>query len=262
MTSPLSSSTGTTAAPKTPQLDDAKKQLFAEKMRVAKQALADLKRSATRPNNEQKAHAKEKLEALRKRLQQLRMMGGTPRQIAALAKELQDAVKAYGGAGISSAEAGLSSEDSTQAAQKAPDDTVHNDASAEPSAAAELASPTVPAAAAADDAAKPSNAPEDGKPANPYDKAIAANAESVAMAARNSSQSQEDRDFLSKARLLAKQIKAAAVEAAQKAHQGGKAPDVADATDAVKAAEAAEKSIADVQQSIGGAALSVISVSV
>jgi hypothetical protein len=190
------------------------------------------------------------------------MMGGTPSQIAALAKELRDAVKAYGGAGISSAEAGLPSEDSTQAAEKGPDDAVHNDASAEPSVAAELASPTVPAAAAADDAAKPSNAPEDGKPANPYDKAIAANAQSVARAARNSSESQEDRDFLSKARLLAKQIKAAAVEAAQRAQQSGKAADAADAADAVKAAEAADKSIADVQHAIGGAALSVMSVSV
>ncbi|HMI95947.1 MAG TPA: hypothetical protein VK479_05495 [Micropepsaceae bacterium] len=261
MTSALSSATGAAAAAKTPQLDDAKKQLFAEKMRAAKQALAALKRSAMRPNNEQKAQAKEKVEALRKRLQQLRMMGGTPRQIAALAKELKDAVKAYGGAGISSAAAGLSSEDSTQAAAKAPDDAVNSDASAEPSVAAELASPIVPATANTDDAAKPSNTPEDGKPANPYDKAIAANAESVAMAARNASQSQEDRDFLSKARLLAKQIKAAAVEAAQKAKQSGKAADAADAADAVKAAEAADKSIADVQHALGGAALSVMSIS-
>src|SRR3979490_20757 len=116
MTSALSSATGAAAAGKTSQLDDAKRQAFADKMRTAKQALTALKRSAMRPNNEQKAQAKEKVEALRKRLQQLRMMGGTPRQIAALAKELRDAVKAYGGAGISSADAALSSEDSTQAA--------------------------------------------------------------------------------------------------------------------------------------------------
>jgi len=254
MTSSISNFTAA-IAPKSPQLDDAKKQQFMAKMRVAKEALATLKRNTTRPNTEQKAHAREKLEALKKRLQQLRMMGGTPRQIAALAKELNDAVKAYGSAGGSSAEAGASSEEPRQAA-----DAVNNDASAEPGVAVELDASTMYVPAEADNSARPANAPVNGKPANPYDKANTAHAERVAMAARNSSESQEDRDFISKARLLAKQLKAAAVEAAQKAQQSGK---TADAADAVTAAEAADKSIANVQHAIGGGELlGVISISV
>ncbi|MFM9755304.1 hypothetical protein ACKI1I_47005, partial [Streptomyces turgidiscabies] len=78
---------------------------------------------------------------------------------------------------------------------------------------------------------------EGRKPENPYDKAIAAHAESVAAAARESSEGQEDRDFILKARQLANQLKGAAIQAEQKAKQSGKPADVAGAAEARKAAE-------------------------
>lgn len=241
----------TGAAVGAPTFDEAKQQRLADKMRVAKQALAALKRSATRPNDELKARAREKLEAIRKRLEQLRMMGGTPRQIAALAKELKEAVRAYGQAGGSSAEAGASSADPAQPTQAVPEDAAPGEVTPD-AASAEPAPAAVPVAAPAADADKPSAPTESRTPENPYDKAIAAHAESVAAAARKSSEGQEDSDFVLKARQLANQLKAAAIQAAQKAKQSGQTADTADAAEATKAAEDAEKAIGDLGQSMGG----------
>jgi len=256
----------TAAAVSAPSLEDAKQQRLADKLRVAKQALAALKRSATRPNDEQKARAREKLESIRKRLEQLRMMGGTPRQIAALARELKEAVRAYGQAGGSAAEAGASSADTAQSAEAVSNDAVPGEANAsddvkQDTASAGSTASEAPVAAPAADADKPANATE-GRVENPYDKAIAAHAESVAAAARKSSEGQDDRDFVQKARQLAEQLKSAAIQAAQMAKQSGKTVDAAEAAEATKAAEDADKAVEEVRQAMGGGALlSVSSVS-
>ena len=255
-----SSTTG--AAVAAPRGDEAKQQRLADRMRVAEQTLATLKRSATRPNDEQKTRAREKLEAIRKRLEQLRMMGGAPRQIAALAKELKEAVRAYGRAGGSTADAGVSSADATQPAE-AVAESAARDGATQDAATAEPAPTEVPVAVPVTDTDKPSSSPEGGNPENPYDKAIAAHAESVAAAARRSSESQEDRDFALKARQLANQLKGAAIQAAQKAKQSGKPAEAADAAEAIKAAEDADKALGDIRQTMGGAAsLTLGSVSV
>jgi len=235
-------------------------------MQAAKQALASLKRSAARPNDDLKARAREKLESIKQRLQQLRMMGGTPRQIAALAKELKEAVKAYGAAGGSSAEVAASPADTAQPAEAVSADAAPGEAPSD--ATQDGAEPsTTPAAAPGADAAQPANSPEGRDPErpaeNPYDKAIAAHAESVAAAARKSAEGQEDRDFMMKARQLATHLKAAAAQAAQKARQSGRTADATDAAEATKAAEDADKAIGDIRQSLdGGAFLALGSVSV
>ena len=183
----------------TVKLDEAREQRRTDKMEAAKQALkqalAALKRSAARPNDETKTRAREKLESIRQRLQQLRMMGGTPRQIAALAKELKEAVKAYGAAGGSSAEAGVSPADTAQPTEAVSADAAPSDATqdgAEPT--------TTPVAPPGADAEKPASSTEGRDPErpaeNPYDKAIAANAERVAAAARKSAEGQADQDFI------------------------------------------------------------------
>lgn len=226
-------------APPSP-IDDARKQRDADKARNAQQALETLKRSKSNVKDDMKARAREKLEALKARLQRMRMMGATPRQIAQLARELGAAVKAYAAAGGSSNDVGMTQTPTAANANQAP-----------------TPAPGTPEDAAKDAAAQPQASGEakpgegEAKPENPYDKAIKANAEDLARKARAAGESDEDRKFIEAAKRLAKQLKEAAAEAARKARQSG---DTGDVDEAKKAAEDADKAVADAERDMGGGA--------
>lgn len=225
---------------------DSKAQRDTEKLRDAREAVEKLKQTVQDARADRKAAAKQKLDALKERLRQLQMLGASPRQIAQLAKELAQAVKAYGaGSGAdapAAAPATATSVAPTLAAGAAP-------AGGEADAAPD---PLIP-----DDADdKSGKTPPTGvadEPKTPYGKALRAQEDDAAQQARRAAASEADRQFLAEARQLAKELKTAAREAARKARR----EDDPDATQAAKAADEAAKAVEDaeriVQESTGGA---------
>ena len=244
--------------PKTaPRSDDAKKQQAADKARAARDTLTGLKRGNAGAGNEAKARAKEKLDALRQQLQRLRMMGATPQQIAQIAKELAEAVKAYFRAGGSTADAGATPAEPPAQAEPAaanvvPENAVPENAASEGGGAENEALSTPPPAAVAGEV-RPSGSPEERRVDNPYEKAITANAKGAATDTAKSAANQEDRDFITKARLLARQLRQAAAEAVEKMRLmgGSDTADLKATEDAVeKAVTEAEKSLASVSVTV------------
>lgn len=225
---------------------DSKAQRDAEKLRDAREAVEKLKQTVHDARADRKAAAKQKLDALKERLRQLQMLGASPRQIAQLAKELAQAVKAYGAGSGAEAPAAVPTAATPAASTPA--------AGAAPAGGEADAAPDAPIADAAGD--KTGETPRTGateEPKTPYEKALRAQEDDAAQQARRAAASEADRQFLADARQLAKELKAAAREAARKARR----EDDPDATQAAKAADEAAKAVEDAEravQNIGGGA--------
>jgi hypothetical protein len=253
MTSLLTSalSPGLTSA-RTP--DDAERR-GAEKARGDNQVMKSLMDAQARGAEQRKGMARQRVERIKQQLEQLRLMGASPLQIAHLARELSAAVKAYG-ADPGAATAKLSTSVQPQAPAQPPGETpAQGDLAAQAATAAQGAADQYTADkgdADKDPANKDGEDARASKPETPYDKALRAMQEDAARTARRSTQAQEDREFLGLARRLAEQLKQAAEEAARKA-----GADSGETQQAEQAAQSADQAVADAErallQATGGA---------
>lgn len=214
-----------------------------EKARATSAFLKAMQTSSARNVEDRKASAKGKLDQLKEKLRQLQMYGGTPRQIAALAKELAAIAKEYasaGGGGGGPMDAGAAPADAGAATAAAGADA---GAAASATAAAEGASPLDPDATAdqvaqaqvatekADGEAKVEGGAEtegqdgdkteaaDGEkaPETPYDKAIRAQKDDAERQNRIALGRSEDSAFGEDIGKIARELKAMAKRAAEKA---------------------------------------------
>jgi hypothetical protein len=204
--------------------------------------------------------ARQRVERIKQQLEQLRLMGASPLQIAHLARELSAAVKAYGadpGAGTAKLSASVQPQAPAQPPGETPaeGDLAAQAATAAPGAATQGAADqdsTAGGDADQDRANKDGADAKASKPETPYDKALRAMQEDAARTARRSAQAQEDREFLGLARRLAEQLKQAAEEAARKA-----GADSGETRQAEQAAQSADQAVADAErvllQATGGA---------
>ncbi len=220
MTSPLTSALST---PATTTRADSGQAKIDQKARNQLDAMKTLMKAQADSAEKRKTAARQKLERLKQQIAQLRLMGASPRQIAALARELSAAVKAYGGGGEL---IGVST-----SAQASPPTATPGDAPADLAAQA---------LAAQDEASQ--DPAEAAKPETPYDKTLRALQEDAARMARRSAEAQQDREFISLARRLANELKAAAEAAARK--------DSRDARDAQESTQAADQAVSQTEQAL------------
>ena len=229
-----------------------------ERLTEAKRALKTLeqvRKSAVEGDGVKQA-AREKVEQLKERLKNLRMFGGSPREIAQLAKELAQAVKSYASAGGSAADIGGSASDSGGAGAEA---ASSESGGATGEAAAHAAGAPAPTEAAGEPAIEEQGADTDRttptdeqSTQNPYQKALDAQREADGRSARSDSDDQADREFMTAAKLLAKQIKQMARDAARKP---GATPE---AKEAAKAADAAEQAVSAAERQLQAGTVVVI----
>lgn len=225
LTSALSASTGSRA--------DAGQARIDQKARSQVDAMKTLMKAQADSAEKRKEVARQKLERLKQQIAQLRLMGASPQQIAALARELSAAVKAYGGGGgmigISTgaaASAQASAAPQADLAAQAAGDPVSNEPASDE--------------AAGDDAQTPEE--QAAKPETPYDKALRALQDDAARGARRSAEAQQDREFLGLARRLARELKAAAEAAARE--------DSREARKAQQAAQVADQTVSETEQAL------------
>jgi hypothetical protein len=183
-----------------------------QRLRAAKAALQTYDQQRTEAAEERKAIARKKAEDLKARIQMLRMsMPSDPkaaaRMIAALARELGAAVKAYGGAG-GGLEAGLAA-------------TIAPAAGAE-AVAAETAAPTVPAQTTDSGDLPPDEA--EAAPTDPYRQAMQAHEARAAEQARKSAAAREDSELAATVKGLMAELKAMARKVEADARKAGDAP--------------------------------------
>lgn len=179
-----------------------------QRLRAAKTALQTYDQQRTEAAEERKAIARKKAEDLKARIQMMKLsMPSDPeaaaRVIAALARELGAAVKAYGGAGGGGLEAGL-----TATATSANGETVA------PEAAALAPAPTT-------DGGDPTTGDAEAAPTDPYRQAAEAQQTRAAEQARRSESAKADSEFAATVKGLMAELKAMAEKAERDARAEG-----------------------------------------
>jgi len=182
----------TTAAPS--EAAQTRRDRDAEKVQQAKRAVETLRKLETNRKEDRKALARQKLERVKAQLEQLKMLGATPKRIAALARQLAEAVKEYAAAGGKGAGPPVLTSPAPQA--QAPADAA--EAGTDGADAAEAEAKAKPAEADVAD-------PQKAAPANPYAQTQAAEAED--RNSRRRSEASGDKDFLDQARGLARKLR-------------------------------------------------------
>lgn len=178
-----------------------------QRLRAAKAALQTYDQQRTEAAEERKAIARKKAEDLKARIQMLRMsMPSDPeaaaRMIAALARELGAAVKAYGGAG-GGLEAGLAA-----TVPPATGETV-------------TAETTAVAPAPTTDSGEPATGETEAAPTDPYRQAAQAQQTRAAEQARRSESAKADSEFAAMVKSLMAELKAMARKAERDAKSEG-----------------------------------------
>lgn len=225
------------------------------KAKEALQTLEQVRKSAVEGDAMKRA-AREKVAQLKERLKYLRMFGGTPQQIAQLARELAQAVKAYAGAGGSGADVGGSG---SQSGAAATEDAGLQSPGAPVATDPALAAPTeTHGEAKVEDVDPNSGQPKstDGSaPQNPYQEALQAREQEDGRRGRTEGGDDADREFMNAAKLLAKQLKQIARDVAHKAQS---ATNDRDAANASEAANAAEKAVLEAEMQMQSSGLAIV----
>lgn len=223
------------------------------RLKDALTALQSLKRPASKASEEQKAAAAKKVEALKARIKMLRMSSGNPastaKAVAALARELGAAVKAYAAAGGGSAAVGLQS-----TATPGPQDTASAEAAEDAEASAEATDETEA------EPGEGERTPAAAHPSDPYRKAQERLQADAAERARQNGSQEADAKFAAEAKGLAAELKAMLREAQQKAKRTGDDRAMsADQRTADKALDQVTDAVADLTSPIGsvGVGLSI-----
>lgn len=222
-----------------------------DRAKDALSALQSLKTQSASVNEDKKAAARKKVEALKARIRALRMtMAGDPdavaKMAAQLARELGAAVKAYAAAGGSAAGMGMQS---TPAAPPAAADAT----AAEPSP--EVAAPATNAAAspeartaveadAADD--------ESAKGSDPYRQVIERQQQQGAEQARKNADKQADATFAADAKSLVSELKAILRQAAHRAKREDGETSSPDQKAADDALDQVQKALGDIASPMAG----------
>ena len=217
-----------------------------EKLTEAKNAVEVLKQAGASKSDSQKNAARQKLELLRQQLQKMQLLGATPKQIAQMAKELARAVKDYTAAGGTSSEvhsvpadAGTGASGDV-AAMSGRDDTAKDvtEVTLPPKAETESTAPSeIPSTSKVTGLEADKIKSEDARRTlAQYEKTLVSQAES-SHSAKASGGDDGDRIFYSAARLLAKQLGAAAQQAAKRA------PSAKNLVDAIKAIDSANSTV-------------------
>lgn len=196
------------------------------RLKTALTALESLKRPASDAAQERKAAAARKVEALKARIQMLRMSGGDPaataRAVAALARELGAAVKAYaaagGGSGTGETQAAAASA-AGSASQAADPADAGTDAGTEVSTESQAPAEAGPETAGKTADEKTGEAETDASPANPYQKTIDRLQADAADRARRNADREADERFSADVKGLAATLKAILREAELKARR-------------------------------------------
>lgn len=219
------------------------------RLKDALTALQSLKRPTSKASEEQKAAAAKKVEALKARIKMLRMSSGNPastaKAVAALARELGAAVKAYAAAGGGSAAVGLQ-----PTATPGPQDTGSAEAAEDAEATDETEAET----------GEGERTPAAAHPSDPYRKAQERLQADAAERARQNGSQEADAKFAAEAKGLAAELKAMLREAQQKAKRTGDDRAMsADQRTADKALDQVTDAVADLTSPIGsvGVGLSI-----
>jgi hypothetical protein len=248
------------------KLSDDQKKKLAEQNQTAQQ-IGDMVKSS---KDDRKALAKQKIEQLKKRLQQLRMSGGDPkliaRQAAQLARELKQAVQEYGAASAT-ATAVPANANVPQANANA--DATSANAAGDGAAAAETAAvpadgttatavpdtpPESPEASVGVTGDEPqANLPADGG-TRPDEGRVRALLDHVAEKAAGAGAARAEREVINDIKTLAKQIKALFEQSKRKAEQEkGSDPDLNQDGKAVgEATREIDKVVQDLEKSLNG----------
>jgi len=220
-----------------------------------------LKQARASKSDGQKNAARQKLELLRQQLQKMQLLGATPKEIAQMAGELARAVKDYTAAcgtpsEVQSVPADAGTGSSADVAAMSGRDETAKDLTAVTLPSKAGTESTVPSPIASTKEVTKSEADkiksEDGRRTlNQYEKTLNSQAES-SHSTKASGEDDADRIFYSAARLLDKQLKGAAQQAAKRA------PGAQDLVDATKAIDATTSAVDEAEAMVhtGGLSLS------
>lgn len=207
---------------------------------------------------ERKAQARKKVEQLKARLKMMQMgAAANPRALAQIARELKAAIKAYGGAGGSTAGLDAGAVPDTTSSQTSVTAGGAVSAAVVPGAEAggESPPPTTDDGSPDERGAEPS---KDGGTAasDPYRRMAETALARGAEASRRGADQDADREFLSGVRELAAILKSLARRAVQEAKAD---PSLrTDADDALKASDAVDKAITETAGDLGATGVSIL----
>lgn len=224
------------------------------RVKTALAALESLTRPASDAAEERKAAAAKKVEALKARIKMLRMSGGDPgataKAVAALARELGAAVKAYAAAGGSAVSLGVQTATSPTAEASG----------TERQGAAPAEVEVVPTEASTETGEEEEAT---ASPTDPYRQTIERMQQDAADRARRNSSREADTKFAAEVKGLAAELKAILREAQNKARREDDPVSTTDEQAADKALSQVADAVADIGGASGGMALTVgVSISI